>query len=246
MMPGEIMAQDLPSQSAKFLKLEITVTGATPETDLDTPLWAFNRTRLRSKFLYNLYTTCVLGPVGRVHARPHFLGLVCEVLESDPQLDRDELLLTMYPSARSFLDLLTGLWFETLNLTLGSISATDRQLGFAERIDDGPAPPIHFRKYRGGAAYLGHFYRANGQPLPELRQGIEEAAEAVGAAVYFMGIRKAGVTLGENDVPSPADGGLLFSAADDDALKKLIEEPAYRELRGRTDGDSIALYQRQR
>lgn len=240
------MPQDLPSESKRFLKLDITVTGASPETDLDTPLWAFNRTQLRRKRLYDLYTTFVLGPVKKAGARPHFLGVAYEILESDPQLDRDELLLTMYPSAGSFLELLTGLEFEALNLTLGSISVSDRQLGFTERIDDGPAPPEKFRKYRGGDAYLGHFYRAQTQPLPELRQGLKEAAEAVGAAVYFMGTRKAGVTLGENEVPSPADGGLLFNAADAGALKRLIEAPAYRELRDRTAGDSIALYRRER
>ena len=184
-MPQDL-PQDLPSRSKNFLKLQLTVTGARPDVDLDTPLWAFNRTRLRSKWLYGLYMACVLGPVRKVGAQAHFLGLAYESMASDPELDRNELLLTMYPSAGSFLDLLTGVWFEVLNLTIGTISVSDRQLGFAERIDDGPPPPEEFCKYRGDDVYLGHFYRAEKNLLPEARERLEEAAAAVGAGVYFM------------------------------------------------------------
>ena len=128
------MPQEKPSQSKKFLSLVITVTGASPDTDLESGLWAFNRTQLRSKWLYNLYIRCVLGPVKRAGAHAHFLGVAYELIESDPQLDRNELLLTLYPTAGSFLELLTGFWFEVLNLTLTMRMTRESELRYRWRV----------------------------------------------------------------------------------------------------------------
>ena len=239
------MSQELPSETQKLLGTDVTVNGLRPDVDLNGYLWTFNRSNVRIRWMYNLYLHVATGIAYGFGARAYFMGYESKKLRDDPELARNIWLLIAYPTAGHFLNLFTSLRFESMNLTIGTLSVKQRLFGFSKRLDDGPMPPDERTYYTGGRPYLIHYYKADdGEVLRRYQEKLTALASSRNASVFFMGVRVATLRLGSSSLDSPSDGAMIFEGSDAATLEKLIDEPGYQEFLDQTTGNYIALYER--
>lgn len=239
------MSQELPSQTKKLLGQDVTITGLSPEVNLDDYLWTFNRSNVRIRWMYDLYLRMATGVAYRMGARFYFMGYESKCLQTDPEIARNIWLLIAYPTADNFLNLFVNLFFQSMNLTIGTISISDRLFGFAKRLDKGGSLLDKRIDYTGDKSYLIHYFKKPGEhPLAPHKSALSEAAVAQGATVFFMGERVGTLSIGGTALPSPSDGAIIFEGPDEATLESLLAQPAYQAFMEQTTGDYIALYER--
>jgi len=238
------MSDELPSRTQNLLGLPVTVQALSPDVDLDGELWTFNRSNVRIKWMYNIYLRFATGIAYKLGARAHFMGYESKCLVDHPKMRRNIWLLIAYPTASHFLNLFTSKRFESMNLTIGTLSVKERLFAFSKRLDKGPGPPEKRTYFTGKSAYLIHYFQGEQNLLNQSRQALEEAAAALDASVYFMGSRCARLKFRANFLPSESDGAMIFEGPDEATLESLLKSTAYEDFRSQSSGDYIALYER--
>lgn len=239
------MSQELPSQTKKLLGLDVTINGLYPNVDLNDYLWTFNRSNVRIRWMYDLYLRMATGVAYRMGARFYFMGYESKCIQADPEITRNIWLLIAYPTADNFLNLFVNLLFESMNLTIGTLSIQERLFGFSKRLDQSDSLPDKRIDYEGDNSYLIHYFKKPGeQLLKKHKDALTEAAIAQGTTVFFMGERVATLSMGGTALPSPSDGAMIFEGPDEATLEGLLTQPAYQTFMEQTTGDYIALYER--
>ncbi|MFT5352847.1 MAG: hypothetical protein ACI9KE_000044 [Polyangiales bacterium] len=156
------------------------------ESWLDEPLFAINWFRAKRPRAYELYGALAAWSVFRTGGKLLFKGAVTETLKGDSG-GRDTLLIVNYPSATSFLDLLSGRFFQLVSpLRMMAV----RRFSFVmQRRSDGPALLEHRRPRFDSAKHFAACIGPAEMPLQSF-EGVETIYKGCAAVEVVMEGRK--------------------------------------------------------
>ena len=171
--------------------LAASMTSAGPNTWLDEPMYAINWFRAKRPRVYGLYGLLAGPSVFRTGGKLLLKGVVTETVLGDAG-GRDTLLIVNYPSASSFLELLSGRFFQLVSpLRMMAV----RRFSFVmHRRSDGPAM-LEYRRQRFDRTRTCAVAIGGGAPRAEdLPEGVE---------VVFAGTEAVTVAMEKRRGPQP-------------------------------------------
>lgn len=218
-----------------------------PNTNLDAPLWAINWFDLKKPKLYTFYNQIAFPHVKKVKGRPHFKGYAKEKIEGDDRLDRKMLLIVKYPSADSFLRMISNKIF--LLKSILRIKSVDRFIfGFQQRFGEKPEPPLKPAAYVGRNYYMVyHFERPN---LSE--EGLNDLKPVLArhdVTNYYSGTKMATIAreiTGKERQTQPffIHSTMVLEAAGKEAFVALMEDPDFLTFKKENEANSLYYFKR--
>lgn len=177
---------------------------------LDEPLFAINWFRAKRPRVYELYGALAARSVFRTGGKLLFKGVVTETLQGDAG-GRDTLLIVNYPSAKSFLDLLSGRFFQLVSpLRMMAV----RRFSFVmQRRSDGPALLKYRRPRFDETKHFAACIASVGMPFRAF-EGVETVYSGHAAVGVSMSGRK-----GKKPLPYVTGSLHIVEAADPEKLR---------------------------
>lgn len=228
-------------------KVSITVTNTNEAFSLDKPIHAINWFNLKSEWLYTFYNLLAYPHVRAVQGKGIFKGKMLEKWEGEEQFDRDYLLIVGYPKADNFLQMISNKIFLFKSL-IRLASVKDFVFGFTYRFDDNDGTAKIGRKYKGSDKYLVHVFQNKSGATSTDYEMLKRLATN-NTTLYYGGIKAAYVGKSENNGelknnPFFVDGILVWSATNQQHLKKLIESDLYKRFKEEQEHNNIYLFKR--
>ena len=182
-------------------KRTVEVRSVHPGASPDGPLFAINWLNTRSSLLYTTYTLLAAHRVRKIGGGPVFKGRTMETLAGSESQARDILLIVRYPSASSFLSLITDRLFQLVS-PLRMAALKSLSFVFNQRLDSQTSAQEgrEVRPLAGDleSAYAAVMYHSGGDSAAELA-ALREVAASHEMSVEFFGTPTASLAFGHTD-----------------------------------------------
>jgi uncharacterized protein (DUF1330 family) len=211
----------------------ISIVGSSPDIDLSTDVWAVNWFNTKRRWLYNIYSMLAAPLVEKVGGRLVLKAEFVKKIAGEKGDGRQLLLIVNYPSAHSFIELMSKGVF--LFLSILRILAVNRFVfGFTKRVEIEELSP---NSQAIGTPCLVHHFRGLKKDENNFKNialaAADKSIHLAYAGTKAATLKRAHDTEGSYNVPFIMDGILVFEGQDDDALQAFAESSIYQSF---TDG----------
>ncbi len=205
-------------------KITLSIKPNNRGADLGNSLYAINWFDTKLGWLYKIYNMLAVGSVLKAGGRPFLKANTIRSISGDHTLNRDIILLVKYPSADSFLRMISKKYFQLISLLRRS-AVKGFTFGFANKLSDNK-----WEKNDEESKYVTHHFQYQKLGLQEILDNL--SLDESDTKIFFAGEVNSHIHFkngnNEQQVPCIMDGLIIYQTKNINQLEEFLLSKEYQ------------------